>query len=1070
MDIESQKADTIYNINGNLILEGTAESVREVQKANQNKLSLIHSISYFDLLDRDFSARILLKRSVLTKAIREAIGKSNQFSILGEPGIGKTSIIYSFIKEIDSRVIYISVKGKSELTIILHLVNRILAEQGSDFIGTQDVDEAYGLLQSVISTSSQIFVIDDCEQNDDFVTKLMQIDKYNTKFIYVTRNKNSSIASGIEVLQITPFSEEEAREFLRLYSIKLGTVEFNELYNASQGNPLYLYYFSQQQIIPLPKDIFSYQNSIWLGLNTDQKEILSYISICHFSPTVEELAGIFPAKSALAFAEDISNISNLVNNKDGLLEIFHLSFKEHIIKYLSSNGLLKMYDIKLGNYYIKNGDLVQAAYLLADAEPSLIQDDILSVFPVLVDLGELRFALKLLNIKLGFCVNELERGYIYYHMSNIAHQLGDRGKAMDDIETSISILKDIDNKQFYYPALMVKAMNLGERGKADEAKDLADQVFDNISAISISSKGVLLVNLAKIYVDLFEFEKGAKVSKEAYEIFQGLGSKEGMLSSLVNLVSCLSQMNGYLIESELYATKILDMTDDNSNFSIRIVAMNVLTSTYRKLENFEKAKYYGAELIKLCQKYELKEKVVLNLANYANIIRDEGDLTAALTLYDEALFYAKEYGIKKDECRIYWIKSSVSRQQQDFVDSLAYAEKAIDAGSSCNFSYGIAHGWQQKAITLAAMELHTEAAKAYEESASYYRKISGNKSDYFSSLFQAINLYYQEGCTEDMLRVISVAVEHSNSSSEDGNESASLLTQMEGSPAISYFEKLIKKYFESNSAYDLARPLVIYLSLCAESYTDETAESVKRVIDILIENINKSTKALALLGLAIQQSAGVISVEYILEISHILSGKLPLFSIRTIDKSIIIVVSIENRINLELICLEHDAPSVRALFCLVLTLHQFPELVIDKKDFVEDSLQLLIEPYETLTSLVEKSDKEIEYPFSNIEQSIILKSDSYALPIAIVLSPEFQEKSSLQRNADGKSLLYFLVTAICKIKGDFYHKMTLSSRKERKIILEKVGKLLGYDSFEPTGDDTEFSIDIDRLNQVTDIT
>jgi tetratricopeptide (TPR) repeat protein len=1064
MDIESQKADTIYNINGNFILEGTAESVREVQKASQNKLGLIHSVSYFDLLDRNLSAKTLLRRPVLLEAISNTLSKGVQFAIFGEPGIGKTSIIYSFVKQLDSKVVYISIKGKSELTIILHLINRILAENGSEFISTQDVDEAYGLLQSVLINSSQIFVIDDCEQNDDLIAKIIPIDKFTTKFIYVTRNKSIPLTLGIEVLQITPFSEEEAKHFLDLHDIKLGTVEFNELYNASQGNPLYLYYFSQQQITPLPKDILSYQNSIWLGLNSEQKEIISYISICHFNPTVAELAGIFPTKTALVFAEDISNISNLVNNKDGFLEIFHLSFKEHVIDYLSSHGLLNLHSLKLGKYYIENDGLVQAAYLLADIEPSLIQDNILAVFPVLVDLGELRFALKLLKIKLGFSKSKLETGYIYYHISNITHQLGNREEAMSSIETSIDILKDIDNKQFYFPALMVKAMNLGERGKSEEAKDLADQVFDNISAISISSKGVLLVNLAKIYVDLFEFEKGAKASKEAYEIFQGLDSKKGMLGSLVNLVSCLSQINGYLSESELYANKILDMTDDNSNFSIRIVAMNVLTSTYRKLENFEKAKYYGSKVIKLCQKYELKEKVVLNLVNYANIIRDEGDLAKAITLYDEALFYAKEYGIQKDECRIYWIKSSVSRQQEDFVNSLAHAEKAIDAGSLCNFLYGIAHGWQQKAITLSAMGLYTESANAYEECASCYKKISGYKSEYFSSLFQAINLYHQEGSKENMLRVILVAVENSNSNSEDGDESASLFTQIDGIPAINYFEQLVKNYFERDSTYDLTRPLITYLSLCTESDTSDAIESVKRTVEIFLENIDNSNVALALLGITIQQSADIISVEYILEISRVLSDKLPLFSVRVIDEKVIVVVSIKDKINLELICQLQDAASVKALFCLTLTIHQFPNLIIDKNNFIESSLQIILEPYSTLVEILAEANEEIEYPFSNIEQSIILMTESYGLPIPIVLSPEFQEKSSLQSNVDDKALLYFLVTSICKIKGDFYHMIALDSREERKIIMEKVGKLLGYDSFEHNSDDADFHIDIQKLS------
>ena len=394
-----------------------------------------------------------------------------------------------------------------------------------------------------------------------------------------------------------------------------GTLEFNDIFKASGGNPLYLFYFSKFQISPLPENLVEYQNAIWSSLNYKQQEILSFVSIPFSNVSISEITDVLGYSSSLALSKDIDDLSSLLKTHKGVLEIFHPSFKEFIIEILLSKGLLNDFQEKLGSYFLEKSKIVQATFLLIDVAPAKVDKYLYDVFPRLINWGELNFALKVLNAKLSSVKRSIDKGYIYYHLCHVHHLLGNKEDSTFCINKSLAYFKKAKHGKFYSGALMFKAMNLIECGKVDEAIEIADTVLSEIKQDEAKFKAPLLVNLSKIYVDLSEFEKGAYACKEAFEIFEAEGNREGKISSLVNLVTCLAHLDEHKSEAEIYGLRLLEIVKTTSEFSTEVIVLNALTSIYREKKEYAKAKDFCSRAIKLCQQYGIKDKVILNMIN-----------------------------------------------------------------------------------------------------------------------------------------------------------------------------------------------------------------------------------------------------------------------------------------------------------------------------------------------------------------------------------------------------------------------------------------------------------------------
>lgn len=1066
MNVKEQNAENIYNIAGNMELHSSPEVVALLKKEKQDKLKELNSFVYFDIISKEFESKKLICRDAEISNIEALLQEKKQILLFGNPGIGKTTAIYKISKKIDSPI-YISVKNKSAVSVISYLVNKIRLSNNEELIELTDIGEAFEWLQICLQKSNLFFVIDDCEQDKETVSKLIALSKFDNNFLFVSRNKNLFESSGIIPYQYSAFSDEEVEEFLTLYGVTLSKLEVNEIIRVSKGNPLYLFYFSQFRMSPLPENLVDYQNSIWNGLNSTQQEILALITVPYFSITITELGEILASLSMIDLSNEIDNMSSLINNRNGQLELFHPSFYEFVYDKLNSKGIINHYKEKLGVFYLSKEEIIQATYLLLDIAPEKVEEYLFDVFPNLISWGELGFALKVLETKLRFVNNDLDKGYLNYHLCQVHHLLGNRVQSTTCIDESLEYLKKSGNKKFYAFALMYKAMNLIECGNVEEAKQIADNVFSTISSDSKKFKAPLLVNLSKIYVDLSEYEKGAKACKEAFEIFEELGDKTGMLSSLVNLVTCLGQINEYRDEAEKYGLQLLGLIQEASEFSIEVIVLNALASIYRQKGNYEKAKEFGNKAIKLCQQYEMKDKVILNLINYGNVIRDEGNLEEAKKIYDEALIKCREYNLQRDEGRIYWILSAIERDTGNYQSSIEYADKSIAINKELNYYYGVANASREKADTYLLMDESLKAAESLVESALFYSKIEEFTASYQYNISKAINIYNKEGNHLEANKLINQLIQNTTARINVNDVSNLILDNSSDETVESNFKSLFKRYFETEGkSENPMNAFLTFIDYCERIDLEKGRILFKKIITLIIENLGRSRFSYSVLGIAIEQSRGLLDQEDLLMIFGKLSNKLPMFSVREINDEMIFVVSIAGKINLEIHTFSDEIIAQKLATTLILIITESPNLILDSFEFLEKSCVVLINLYsgemkEVLGKYLPKNEK----VFTDNIQSLHMSKNEYDIHEMIIINTDYEEKSNLCAFEDNKISLFFFTQTIMGIKSHFYHSKVLEDNEQRKFILNSVANQFGYTNVELDNKTkkTEFEINIDKV-------
>ncbi len=1045
MNIKEQKAETIYNIAGNMHVHTSEEVINLLNHTNQEKLKELHSISFFDILSKEYSQKSIIDRIDECKNIKEILESTRQLILYGEPGIGKTTTIFQLTQKLEN-VIYISLKNKSPISIYSYLINKIRIASNKPLIEVTEINEAQEWLQSCLQWSKQYFIIDDCEAHKETADKIISLEKFDTHFLLATRNKALFEASGEKFYKCNAFNEEEIRLFLKSNKINLTTLEFNDILKASNGNPLYLYYFTHFQISPLPENLIEFQNSIWANLLPTEQEIIATISIAHFDIKIDEVSEILKYNSLLEFSKQLDRLSALTKNFNGILEIFHPSFKEFVISTLHSKGLLKQILLRIGSYYLKKNKIIQATFLLIDIAPQKVRKYSLDVFPRLIMWGELKMAEKVLKSILQTSKTNFQKGYIYYHLCNLYHLLGNKEESTSSIDKSLDHLRRSNRKQFYTAALMFKAMDLVNEGKVEEATEIADNVFSELKNRDKYFKGVLLVNLSKIYVDLSEFEKGARACKEAFEIFEEKGIIEGMKNSLVNLISCLAQIKEHKDDAEKYGLRMLELIDKNQEFTIEAVVLNALSSIYRQKKEYEKARSFSDKAIKLCQRHEMKDKVILNLVNYGNILRDEEKIEEAKKVYEEALVFANEYNLKKDQGRIYWILASMSRKAGDLKLSLEHAEKSAHLCKEINFYYGVAMAFEQKAKTLKLMNETILSAESLISSAEYFSKIDQFTNDYQHNISKAIAIFKSEGNYDRVNQLINQLISSPIRKIDYGDIISLIRENSRIEDLESNFIDLFTKYFTIvNNSLNIFRDFLSFIEFCKVSKQINGIDLYKKVLSIIITNLGIAKFSYSILGIAIEQSGNLLSQYDVDEILELLKNKLPFFICRNINDEKIIITSIENKINLEIHSFDDELVCTKLSIAATLFLHENPKLVIDEEEFKENKCIIWLHTFtDEMKRILAKPEFTEEILFAEDSQTAHMQKANYDLQEMILVSPEYEIKSDLIVYPDNKASLHFFVSIISGIKSHFYHKDIQKEKKARQVLLGSVAFLFDY--------------------------
>lgn len=466
----------------------------------------------------------------------------------------------------------------------------------------------------------------------------------------------------------------------------------------------------------------------------------------------------------------------------------------------------------------------------------------------------------------------------------------------------------------------------------------------------------------------------------------------------------------------------------------------------------------------------MKDKVILNLINLGNVIRDEGDINTAISTYNEALIYTKEYKLKKDEARIYWIFAGIYRDKKDIELSLQYAQKSVEINLEINYYYGVANASREMAETLLAMGQKIEAAKALETSAAYYKKISHFATNYQIRLSEAINIYFQEGENDKANELLNELIT-SYAENTDIPGLVDLIIQNKSNTNVNEkFQLVFNNYFTKKSSTNIAPQILSYIEYCKSLGEDTRRNYFTSTLHFIIEHIGEVRYSYSILGIAIEQSGKLLETKELFVILNKLQKKLPAFFVRERNNESIIITTINNKINLEFLIFNDEPVCIKLMLALILLLNEIHDNIFNKTPLLEEFSIVWVNSFSEEYQKIFKETQKIENPFNELYQTIHTSKTKWDIQDFIIVNNEYEQHNNINENAESKCSLCFFVNAIANIKSHFYHMNVMKNNNQRKQIMNLIAGLMGYHipplKNIPSGNN-DFKINFDELENST---
>ncbi|MGJ1417824.1 hypothetical protein ACR784_22270 [Sphingobacterium multivorum] len=1072
MQINKQEADTIVNIAGNLINSGElrintvylnvdGKQVEAFTQPDQSALKVQFNINYLTFLQKNFEGKNLIKRSACTE-IEELLDTKQELAVIGQPGVGKSCMMYELSKSYVN-VVYLNLKNKSLKTVLLYFINKINEVNSQPLTFIDDIDICLEILQSLLIKSKMIFFLDECEAAVDLFERILLLNKFENKFLYTSQNNLPFTNSRIEIFTLGTFDIEESRQYLNQQGLILDILTFNELYDVSCGNALYLYYYSQYSVNPLPKDLANYHRSIWGSLSNKEKECLIFISLSYLPMSITSLVSLVSFESLQEASEFISRLRLATISDDGHLSIFHPSFRDFISDELARFSTLKTYKIRLGEYYQEENDYIQATFLLIDEKPDAIHEFGFEALPGLVNRGDLELANRLINILLTKKQSPYVTGYLKYHLYGNLRLLNRARKADDILEEALKLLKKARDRKLYLSALMGKAIDLIERGEHQTGIDLADSILTDKSCSDELFKGQLLVSLSKIYVDLHQFKKAAVAAKTAYDSFAKENHLNGLISSLSNLASALGCTDDQKKLAEEYALKLLQLPLEKINYGTKLIVLNVLTSLNRQNRNYEAAKKYGYEAVYLCQHYKLEQKAILNLTNYGNVIRDTGDLTGAIAIYEEALEHSVKLDLPKEQSRVCWILSSIYAEQGEQTKSLEFIAVSIKMADRVNYLYGMAHGLDEQGALLSEMKRMSDAGASYEKAFHIFNSMDDMVRESRNCLTNAILCYMESEESDRLEGLINLSLDSLETSRFIDLGGISDYDRI-NIDVHNYFLRIGKKATESVNAPNLIQSYLNYLKYCKRTPL-VSSKDFKNLLLQLSKNVNTNKYIKANLAVLIEQSSNLLNRKDLLDIIESLDQQLEGFFARETEFEIIFLISLKEGFNIEIGVLKDELTNIKLTINFILFLYSLPKCLCFKGNKMESFCKINMINYSTLISHLGNT-KVPSFNFDDFIQVTILNRPDYTIPLFVVVNDDFESFSDLMEKEENKCNFYFIRTLINELIGHFHHAKKNIIWKYTKSLSQEIAHLYDYTMISGQAEiQSDFHVDLSKLDE-----
>lgn len=163
-----------------------------------------------------------------------------------------------------------------------------------------------------------------------------------------------------------------------------------------------------------------------------------------------------------------------------------------------------------------------------------------------------------------------------------------------------------------------------------------------------SGEGILLNNLAILYINRSEYKKSLDLRLKALSIFTELKDKKKIGSILSNIGVTYFYIADYPKANAFYF-KALKVAQEMKDISGEALTTSNIGMVYKKMGNYNKALFYYQKSLKQSQLSNDQHAVSNTLANIATIYDDQGQHQKALDFYNQALVITRRIKYKRGE-------------------------------------------------------------------------------------------------------------------------------------------------------------------------------------------------------------------------------------------------------------------------------------------------------------------------------------------------------------------------------------------------------------------------------------
>ncbi len=315
-----------------------------------------------------------LRRLEVENHIRDSLLNAGSLIITGSLGAGKTVLLAQLASENDW--VFINGKGLNNLDLLAHLTNTLRVHQGQNpVIFPTELAVRQALAKSWVGFQGNTLVVDGAP-DPELLWSLMSA---RNGLIISSR---AQIAVPIEnQLVIPPLQRDEIETWVTALSgNKPNPKEIATLFEQSQGNPLYLRFYSAGQTFTAELTLSDLEIRTFQALPARARELISYLSIARNSLSLSDLVQLIGQETdgPESIIESMSEASALIRQSNLSYELVHEHLTDTFLQQLHSDpARLAYFAARLGSYYEESGDFVAAYHVYDEAGETRSSDRIL---------------------------------------------------------------------------------------------------------------------------------------------------------------------------------------------------------------------------------------------------------------------------------------------------------------------------------------------------------------------------------------------------------------------------------------------------------------------------------------------------------------------------------------------------------------------------------------------------------------------------------------------------------------------------------------------------------------------